>query len=308
MRDCLSRQNGGSKPLSTDPGKQSLLLVHVSALLLGFLAPALKVIPASASAVVFGRSLIQCIALGILMYFTGRTLALRNARDIRSVMLLGSLQALQWWTFIFAVQMTSVAVALIATFTFPVWLSLFEPVFFPVRFRFRNLLSGFGILLGLALLAPDGIRAGGWSGLLSATASGFLVAVVMLVTRKSVQRISSVTINFYESVITAMLFIFFAPGTMTLGYSDWLRLAYIALFFTGLPYLLVTYSIRHLDARVVGTIVSLEPIYGIILAAVLLGEIPGPVTALGGTIVLGISLLETWLSHRADREFLEHPQ
>ena len=130
----------------------------------------------------------------------------------------------------------------------------------------------------------------------------------MLVTRKTVQRLSSVTINFYESLITAMLFIFFAPGTITLGYSDWLRLAYIALFFSGLPYLLITYSIRHLDARVVGTIVSLEPIYGIFLAAVLLEEIPGPVTALGGAIVLGISLLETWLSHRADREFLEHPQ
>ncbi len=293
--------------MKNDPGKQSLLAVHLSAILLGFLAPALKVIPASAASVVFGRSLIQCAGLGLLVYFSGKSLVLRRT-DVPGVLALGFLQALQWWTFIFAVQKSSVAVALIVTFTFPVWLSLLEPIFFSVTFRMRNVFGGLMILLGLYLIAPANGAEEGWQGLLAATASGLLVAIVMLITRKTVRDLSSVTINFYESLITATLFVWFAGGTFALSALDWGRLAYIALFFSGLPYLLITFSIRHLDARVVGTIVSLEPIYGIFLAAILLGELPVLMTVIGGILILSISLLETILSQRDEKEFLEHPQ
>lgn len=296
------------------PGAQSLLLVHLSAILLGFLGPTLKVIPASSASIVFGRSLIQCLGLALMVWIAGRSLRLRSWSDFRIVFLLGILQAFQWWTFIFAIQVSTVAIALISTFSFPVWLALFEPVFFRERFRIRNLLTGATVILGLFLIAPGelgfSLPAERWYGLLSGTASGILVAIVMLVTRKAVREISSVTINFYESLITALLFSVFAVS-MSLGAMDWARLGYIALFFSGLPYLLITFSMRHLEARRVGMIVSLEPMYGILLAAALLSEIPDLLTIIGGTLILAISILETVTRKDiADMEssFLKHPQ
>ena len=46
-------------------------------------------------------------------------------------------------------------------------------------------------------------------------------------------------------------------------------------------------SLRYIRAQLASLIVSLEPIYGIAFALLLLGELPAPRTLLGGAIILG---------------------
>ncbi|MBU42334.1 MAG: hypothetical protein CMN76_03870 [Spirochaetaceae bacterium] len=288
-----------------DTEKKSLLYVHLSALLLGFLAPALKVIPSTAGGIVLGRSLIQSIAIMLLLIWMGRPLLLRHASHWWQVLALGILQSVQWWAFIYAVQTVSVAVALITTFAFPLWLALLEPLFFSEKFTRSNLVASLAILAGLVLIATEGLpqsslpladRSGenvAWTGFAAGMASGVLVALIMLLSRKAVQELSSLSINLYQSLVSVLLFALFFRELGGLLVLDWLRLAYIAIVFSAVPYVLITLSVRTLSAHRVGAIVSLEPLYGVILAAFLLDEIPSLLTTLGGAFILGASAWET---------------
>jgi len=54
--------------------------------------------------------------------------------------------------------------------------------------------------------------------------------------------------------------------------SDWGYLLVLALLCTTLAFLLATRSLRHLTAFTINLSYALEPVYGIVLAAVLLGQ------------------------------------
>ncbi len=46
-------------------------------------------------------------------------------------------------------------------------------------------------------------------------------------------------------------------------------------------------SLRYLKAQLVSLVTCLEPVYGIVLAALLLSEIPSVRTLAGGVVILG---------------------
>jgi len=50
---------------------------------------------------------------------------------------------------------------------------------------------------------------------------------------------------------------------------------------------------RYIKAQTASIISSLEPVYGIILAFLLLGEVPALRTILGGVIILGATFIVT---------------
>ena len=56
---------------------------------------------------------------------------------------------------------------------------------------------------------------------------------------------------------------------------------------------------KRIRAQAASIISSLEPVYGILLALIFLGEVPAFRTVLGGAVVLGAALAVT---HRAARE------
>ena len=54
--------------------------------------------------------------------------------------------------------------------------------------------------------------------------------------------------------------------------TDWIYLLILAIFCTNIGYLLATRSLKHLSAFATNLTVNLEPIYGIVLAVLILKE------------------------------------
>jgi drug/metabolite transporter (DMT)-like permease len=52
-------------------------------------------------------------------------------------------------------------------------------------------------------------------------------------------------------------------------------------------------GMRGVNAQTASLVASLEPVYGILFALILLGEVPTVRTVLGGAIILGAVLLVT---------------
>ena len=82
-----------------------------------------------------------------------------------------------------------------------------------------------------------------------------------------------------------------------IGARDIALMLVLGLVCTALAHTLFIAALAGVTAHTAATIAALEPVYGIALAALLLGEIPGPRTLVGGTLIVGAAIAA---SRRAD--------
>ncbi len=83
--------------------------------------------------------------------------------------------------------------------------------------------------------------------------------------------------------------------------SDWLLLLLVGVVFTAIPHALFATSLRYLSATTAGLISCLQPLYGSVLAFILLHERPSLLTMIGGLLVISAAIFETWSVSRGRR-------
>ncbi len=62
---------------------------------------------------------------------------------------------------------------------------------------------------------------------------------------------------------------------------------------TALAHSLFITALRTVTAHTASVVAALEPVYGIALALLLLGEVPGPRTLVGGALIVGAAVFAT---------------
>jgi drug/metabolite transporter, DME family len=80
---------------------------------------------------------------------------------------------------------------------------------------------------------------------------------------------------------------------------DWLTVSYLGVFQIGLAYFCLTRGIRHVTALEASVLLLIEPALNPIWAAMVHGEIPSAWSLGGGSLILGATLLKTWLGVRS---------
>ena len=83
--------------------------------------------------------------------------------------------------------------------------------------------------------------------------------------------------------------------------SDWLLLLLVGIVFTATPHALFASSLQYLSATTAGLISCLQPLYGSMLAVILLHERPDLLTIIGGLLVISAAIFETWSVSRGRR-------
>lgn len=265
----------------TDPTR-ALLQVHFCVLLWGFTAILGKLITMPALPLVWWRMLLVVAALALLprVWRGLRTLPPRLAAGYAGV---GVLVALHWLTFYGAIKLANASVAATCIALAPVFTAVIEPWVARRPFRPRELVLGVAVLPGVALVVggvPDGMRAGVAVGALSA----LLVAVFGSLNKRLVNHADPLTVTAIElgagtlaltalAPLMPLLLPAFAGDLLALpGPRDGALLLLLALACTLLPFALALVALRHMSAYAVQLVTNLEPVYAIVLAALLLGE------------------------------------
>ena len=91
-------------------------------------------------------------------------------------------------------------------------------------------------------------------------------------------------------VMTALAPLMGQPLTPPRG-ADWLRIWGVALFAGAIGHSLLAWSHSHLEAWIGALILQCQPVVSTLLAWVLLDEVVGPVTAAGGALVVGATVM-----------------
>lgn len=189
----------------------------------------------------------------------------------------GLVLGIHWLTFYGAIKLAGAAVALVCLASASLCTVLIEAVWRRERPRGRQLLQGSLVVLGIALIftaqnAPLGIAVG--------LVSAFFSALTGVLNKRLVSRHSAALLNAYELGIMLLAFTALIPlhGWLLPGEArvplglDWLWVALLAWLCTNVAYELSMRSLRHLSAFEFILAINLEPIYGVVLAAVILGE------------------------------------
>ncbi|HWJ06942.1 MAG TPA: DMT family transporter [Steroidobacteraceae bacterium] len=260
------------------PANKALLQIHLCVVIWGFTAILGKLITLTAFALVWWRMLLVVGALCVVPAFW-RGLRSLDRHTLAIFAGIGVIVALHWVTFYGAIKLANASIAATCIGMAPIFVSIVEPWVTGRRFEWRELAIGVAAVPGVMLVVggtPGGMRIGIAVGILSA----LLVAVFGALNKRYVDRGDALTVTGIELAagtlfLTALAVV--AGGaeatSLTLpGLRDGVLLLILALVCTLFPFALSLVALRNLSAFSAQLAVSLEPVYAVFLAVLLLGE------------------------------------
>jgi drug/metabolite transporter (DMT)-like permease len=265
----------------------ALAALHVAVALFGFAALFGKWIALPAPMIVLGRTAVAALALAALLVTRGEG---RGRYEWR-LGVNGALLAAHWVAFFQAVQTASVAIGLLGFASFPLFVVLLEAVLLRRPAGLREWLLACLVATGLVVIAPAfELSDRNLQGLLWGVFAGASFALLAVGNRALASRRSAGEIAFWQNAVAALCLLpalVIAPALPTA--RDLVLLLVLGLVCTALAHTLFIRSLRALSAHTASVVACLEPVYGIVLAVVLLGEIPALRTLCGGALIVGAS-------------------
>ena len=275
--------------------KQALIQVHLAVFLFGLSGLFGKFLALPATVIVLGRTGFASLTLGGWLAGQGQCFRPSQWKDLFGLLLLGALLAFHWVSFFRGIQLSTVAIGLLTFSSFPVFVTLLEPLFFQTRWYWQDAVMAILVVLGVALVIPEyRLEAEMTEGAIWGLLSGLSFALLQLLNKGYRQRYSAIFIAFYQDLFAFISLLFVAPlAGLSLSTPDWGLLIILGVLCTAVAHTLFIESLAVLRTQTASIITALEPVYGIILAVLLLGEIPNLRTLTGGLLILGTT---TWVS------------
>ncbi|MGB3518032.1 MAG: DMT family transporter [Elainellaceae cyanobacterium] len=274
----------------------ALLQVHTSVFLFGLSGLFGKFLALPASVIVLGRTGFATLALGLALALGQRTVRLQSGRDGLGLVLLGVLLAFHWVSFFYSIQLATVAVGLLTFSSFPVFVTVLEPLLFKTPWRWRDGAIAALVVVGIVLIIPDyRLGAATTLGSIWGLLSGLSFALLQLLNRGYRRRYSALAIAFYQDLFAFLSLMVVTPlAGLALSTREFGLLLVLGVLCTAVAHTLFIESLSVLRTQTASVISGLEPVYGVALAALLLGEVPSVRTLLGGGLIVGTTIWASW--------------
>lgn len=267
----------------------ALLKVHGTAIFFGLSGVFGVLIESSSEALTLGRAIIAFAFIALYFSFKKRPLTKLTYQEKLMQFVMGGLLALHWISFYLGVKIGGVAVGTLGFASFPAFTALFEMLFFREKPRVRDFVLLIAISFGLILITPA-FEFGNQvtQGLLWGIFSAFSYGVLAVMNRHSATKLSGVESSLWQYLaIMLILLPFYSAELFCASLSDWFWIGCIGVFCTTFAYTLYVSSLDTINARTAAMIISLEPVYAILVAWLWFDEEPSLKMILGGALIIG---------------------
>ena len=254
------------------------LHLHFIVFIWGFTAILGKLISLPSFTLVFWRTLISYVSLGIIFIIIKKPL-ITNKQNAVKFILVGSLIGLHWVTFFASAKISNISICLAGISTSSLWTSLLEPLFTKKKFKIFDFIMSLIIICGLYLIFL--FEFDKKLGLLVSLFSAFILAIFNLINKNISENNDANTVTFYEllgaNLITLLALIainLFSLETSQIipTFQDLFWLSFLALVCTVYPFVASLHLLKKFSAFTMSLTVNLEPVYGIILAYLFFGD------------------------------------
>lgn len=241
------------------------------------------------------RSLIAIVLLVLYARYKKFSFQIHWKKHGAAVWWSGFFMAVHWITYFFALQWSNVAIGMLSLFTYPIITVFLEPFFMPVQLQKRHLLLGTLILVGIYFLVPEfDLKNTATQGLLIGLFSALAYSLRNLILKKhNAMGNGSIQMIYQLGVIVVLLLpvLWIYPNTDLS--SQWPYLLLLGAITTALGHTLFLSSFAHFSISTASIMSSIQPLFGVLLGALFLSEIPDLKSILGGVLILTTVVLES---------------
>jgi len=268
--------------------QRALIQIHITAVLFGLTGVLGALIHASAGVITLGRALCAVLALAFFARLQRRPLlGPLTPAQLATLVIAGLLLAGHWVTFFISVKVGGIAIATLGFASFPAFITLFEGLVFRERVPLAEWVMLGLVSAGLVLVTPSfDLADHGTIGLAWGLLSGLCFALLALTNRRSATGINPMQVACCQNIVVALALLPAAGQLLAVTGIDWLWLALLGVFCTGVSHYLFVSSLARLNARSAGLVLALEPVYAIFFAWLLFGQQPGLRTIGGGMLIV----------------------
>ena len=284
------------------------LKLHIVVFLWGTTSVMAKLVSMPATEMLVYRTFLA--AAGLLAVAAVWRVSLRvSAADVFRLLGIGMVVGLHWAAFFVGGQYSTASLSLVGFATCSLWAAILEPLVNRQPIRPLEIFLGLAVLAGLYLIFRFEFHY--WVGFLLSVLSGLLAAVFSILNFRLVRRIPSVTIAFYEMAGAFLFMVLMLPlykitfarnGVLDLSPepTDWIYLAILSLLCSVFAFTMSVNLLKKVSVFTVQLLLNLEPVYGIMLAVMVLGEhrMMGPGFFAGTAIILAAVLSYPLLKKR----------
>lgn len=276
------------------PEQRAYFELHLSVLLFGLTALLGGLLELSAIVIVWWRVLLTSVSLIFLI----RVRHLFKDLPVRSILIfsgIGIIVGLHWVAFYGAVKLSNVSICLVGMATTSIFTAFLEPLFFKQKIKSYEVLLSFLIVPGMVLVV-NATDFSLLSGLWVAMVSALLSSLFAILNKKHLNKANEMSITFLELGSAWLFLCLLIPiyswwsgerlVIMPPRIEDWIYLLILALLCTTFAYVLALKALRYISAFTSNLALNLEPVYGIILAWIILKENEELSTGFYGGVVI----------------------
>lgn len=252
------------------------LHLHFIVFIWGFTAVLGALISLEAIPLVWYRMLLATGIIFVFLKFRKENLKF-SWRTLGGFALAGIIIALHWLTFFGAIKASNVSVTLAVLSTGAFFASILEPLIYGRKIIIYEVLFGLIVVVGLYIIFD--VEASYTLGIVLALISAFLSALFSVINGKFVLKHKASAISFYELMfgvlgITIYLAISgkFDAEFFTISAHDWIYLIILASACTAYAFIASIHVMKWISPYTVMLTINMEPVYGIILALIVLGD------------------------------------
>ena len=257
-----------------------------------------RYIPLSSGLIAFSRGIIGFLFLLAFVKLSKKPFSLKNAGGKTGFLCLsGVLMGFNWILLFEAYNFTSVAT--LCYYMAPVFVILASPFLFGEKLTKKKALCVFVAFLGMVFVSgfAEGISfgAGELKGVLLGLSAAVLYASVVLMNKKTanVPPFEKTVIQLGSSAAVLLPYTLFVEKAEVSGISGKavLMLLIVGIVHTGIAYALYFGSIGSLPAQTTAIFSYIDPVFAIILSALLLDEKMTVFGIIGAVLILGSAIL-----------------
>lgn len=257
--------------------KPALIRLHITVFLWGFTGVLGRLISLNEGWLVWWRLFLTIIILWAYFFFAKKITGVKW-KDFLKIGSIGTILALHWVLFYGSIKYSNVSIALTCLATSGMLSAILEPLFFKTRINFTEFILGSFAFAGIVIIYFSNLQfsVGIYLGLIAAVAS----VITSVLNKKIVSGYSPEVLTLYQLTggfagltLLMPLYDFLMNSQPVLPAPlDWLWLFILAAFCTVLTYILYISALRHLSAFTMNLTLTLEPVYGILLAFAIFHE------------------------------------
>lgn len=251
--------------------RRALLQLHSAVFLWGFTGVLGEAIHLKAVWLVWYRLLITVLSLWALYGLTGKIRRI-PLRSVLFMGLIGFILALHWVCFYGSIKASNATIALTCLSTTALLASFLEPLIVGRKFDWTEIGLGLFAVAGIVLIYYSHLQysAGIYIGILAAV----LTVLVSVTTKKVINRYEPEAITLYQltggflglTILLPLWRYLFPTERAVPSPGDWLWLLVLAWGCTILTFFLYVRALKKVSAFTMNLVLTLEPVYGIILA------------------------------------------